>query len=171
MVAMSAKVWDRGERGYWVRIYAQGTSTAKGPFGHGDEGKRLAREFSDSVNAAQSAVGRWGQWRPGLPIPVDELVKDWQRIHGPLRSERTQCTDHARVERLAEWFGAMDARSLHEGVCREFSARGGLPGVRSRYDGRSQRSGSGRLPFHTSSGTQSSGQWGYALDSSSPYPL
>jgi len=121
MVSMSAKIWDRRERGYWVRIYAQGTTTSKGPFGQGDEGKRIAQEFCDGVNAAQSAVGRWGQWRPGLPISVDELVKDWQRIHGPLRSERTQCTDHARVERLAEWFGAMDARSLHEGVCREFA--------------------------------------------------
>jgi integrase len=121
MASMSAKIWNRGERGYWARIYAKGTTTAEGPFGDGDEGKRLAQEFCDGVNAAQSAIGRWGQWRPGLPIPVDQLVRDWERIHGPLRSERTQCTDHARVERLAEWFGPMDARSLHESVCRAFA--------------------------------------------------
>jgi integrase len=115
---MSARAWYRGPtRGWHVRIYHHGHRTSEGPFG--DEAE--ARAFADHLNGAHQAADGW-QARPGAALPMDAMLRAWLAVHGALRSERTQATDRGRVDHLATFFGARDARTLTETDARRFAA-------------------------------------------------
>ena len=120
MLAMSATVKDRGERGFVVRVYSGGTDTQVATF-KGTDAEAQANDLAKRINESNAALEKWGNWREGEPIPISALLRGWQVKYAELRSERTVATDRARVDRLVEWFGDVDARSLHEGICRDFA--------------------------------------------------
>lgn len=53
---------------------------------------------------------------------LDRQLEGWLVTHGPLRSERTQATDRARVRHLCDFFGSKDLSRLTESDCRRFAA-------------------------------------------------
>lgn len=121
MACMGTSVRYRKDRGWSVRIFYKGKRQEVGRFGHDDEAKVAAETLARELAEAHRSAERWEHPRPGMPLPIAGLVRDWEAIHGPLRSERTQLTDHGRVERLAGYFGGRDARSLTLGELTAFA--------------------------------------------------
>ena len=121
MAAMGARLRHRPGRGWFVRIYRDGRQRDFKVAPEGPENELKARA---AVEALERRDARRLLWEDGAdrPLPCDELLRGWQDVHGPLRSERTRATDRTHVERLAKFLGAVDARSLTETHARRFAA-------------------------------------------------
>ncbi len=110
---MSTSLRYRKSHGWTVRVFCRGKKWEQGGFGHGDDGEAKAQEFAAQTEAAYTSNERWEHPRPGAPISVADLVRDWHVIFGPLRSQRTQMSsDPSRVAHIATYFGARQASSL-----------------------------------------------------------
>jgi len=121
MQGVTPSVRHRPGHGWTVRIRVRGQDLEHGKFGEGTEGEARARAFAAECDAELAAQERWQERSAQRAQPVDQLVRDWSRVYGPLRSERTRVTDKARVERLASWFGARDARRLSQADVTQFA--------------------------------------------------
>ena len=121
VLSMGAKPWDRGRRGWWVRVYAHGAEEAYRVGPPGARGEQQARAICAEIQARQARAGLWSG-PASRPLPAAEMLRGWYEIHGPLRSARTRATDRARVERLARFLGAKDLRDLRAEDCHRFAA-------------------------------------------------
>ncbi len=123
MRPMGARLRHRPGRGWFVRIHRNGREREFKVAPAGEEHEEQARA---SVEALERRGKRRLLWEDGIdrPLPCDELLRGWMDVHGPLRSERTRATDHTHVERLAAFFGGLDARSLTETHARRFATEG-----------------------------------------------
>jgi integrase len=111
--AMGVSIRYRKSDGGWVvRITHKGKRCEQGGFGHGPEGKARAEKYADEVRHANELADDWSNPFLGSPCPTERLCKGWLAVYGPLRSERTQITDGGRVNRLIDFFGSRDARTL-----------------------------------------------------------
>jgi integrase len=129
---MRAAVRYRERRGgYFVRWGVAEGRLERGGFGHGPKARASAERFAREVEAAEAAGDVWAAGPDVGGVTVDELVRGWAEVHGPLRSERTRVTDRARVERLAEAFGGIPAHRL--GVSRVARFASDLMGRRSAW--------------------------------------
>ncbi len=121
LAPMGITVRDRGSRGWWVRV---STATGRrewkaGP--PGQEGEQIALQVAAELAARGERATVWDDGPRGR-VRLDELLRGWRERHAPLRSERTQITDYARVERLAAHFGGLDPERLTEDAVRAYVA-------------------------------------------------
>jgi integrase len=119
---MSARPWDRGARGWFVRVYTDGKSCAYRVGPPGEAGELEAERVCAELNRARERERLWTHGDPSRPLPLDALLWGWHEVHGPLRSERTHASDRALVERLARHFGPRDARTLTDSDLRKFAS-------------------------------------------------
>jgi len=121
VLSMGAKPWDRGARGWWVRVYAGGEKEAYRVADPGPEGEAEAKSICESIERRAKNAKLWTQGVGSQSLPIDGLLDGWIEIHGPLRSDRTQQTDGNRVAHLVKFFGQTDARDLSDGLVRKFA--------------------------------------------------
>jgi integrase len=119
--SMGARPWDRGKRGWWVRVYANGAEEKYRVGPSGPEGEEAARKVCEAIDRRNTRGALWSSGSSSRPLPSDETLRGWIEVYGPLRSERTQLTDRGRVEHLAAFFGATDLRDLTDGSVRRFA--------------------------------------------------
>ena len=90
-VKVSAKPWDRGSRGWWVRIYADGKKAHRKVGPPGAVGEEKAAEVCRQINARNERNEIWSA-SPLGPLPVAGLVEGWLSTHAPLLAKRTRAT-------------------------------------------------------------------------------
>jgi integrase len=120
-ITIGAKPWNRGSRGWFVRVYADGEQASYKVGPPGPEGEREATRVCAELNARKERAALWTDGG-ARRLPTADMLRSWQEIHGPLRSARTRATDRALVERLARFFGELDLRDLRETDARRFAA-------------------------------------------------
>jgi len=118
---MGARPWDRGRRGWWVRVYANGKEEKYRVGPPGPEGEAKAKQVCAEIERRAQHDELWTSGATSRALPVDGMLYGWMEIHGPLRSERTQLTDRGRVAHLADFFGSLDIRDLTDGAVRLFA--------------------------------------------------
>jgi integrase len=121
-VKVGAKPWDRGSRGWWIRIYTDGKKVPRkvGPPGEVGEAKAIA--VCKNLNERNEQQAIWSA-SPLEPLPVARLVESWRTTHAPLLTRRTRATNRARSQRLIDSaIGQKDVRDLNIVDCQAFAA-------------------------------------------------